>query len=408
MSVTMTPRLSRATMRVLLAGLLQGLATPAWALPPSAAPRPPVHGIVAQPEPEAVIRTFVLQLVAGHTGQASAALEPGLEPPRPYSSWSRFFEALRGGQLERIEPWRKELWSAQDREYRVRYRVGTGRPVVAYVGIRAHGEGPWRVSSWSFAQQPRMSLASPVLEPEAATTVRASGLPANKVLRLSLASDKGRPVLATLAQGKTDPRGGISLTFRMPASLKEGPILQDRVQLRLETPDQRALTTVLAPYRPRLSARDLGRTYVGAGYQLRYPDAYRLRVTEGAVSLWAPGVSDPVVFLSVLPRPENARQMSTEEYARQFGPLNIESADELVRFEPFLLPDGHPAWLETWQGMKGRLGEDRPRPIVVGPLYLVPLDPDAQRWLMIRCLPGYEPVLDAVARNVTLARPAVR
>ncbi|MBO9541191.1 hypothetical protein J7643_11435 [bacterium] len=312
MSVISNHCLSRTTSWVLLCGLLLGFAAPAWALSPSAAPQAPVRGIVAQPEPEAVIRAFILQLAAGQTEQASMTLEPGLEAPRPYSSWSHFFEALRGGQLDRIEPWRKELWSAQGREYRVHYRVGSGRPVIAYVGIRAHGDGPWRVSSWSFVPQ------------------------------------------------------------------------------------------------PRLSAKDLGRTYAGAGYWLRYPDAYRLRVTDGAVSLLAPGVSDPVIFLSVLPRPENARQMGTEEYVRQFGPLNIESADELVRFERFSLPDGHPAWLETWQGLKGHLGEDRPRALVVGPLYLVPLDPDAQHWLMIRCLPGYESVLDAVARNVTLSRPAAR
>ncbi|WP_019586223.1 hypothetical protein [Deinococcus apachensis] len=139
----------------------------------------------------------------------------------------------------------------------------------------------------------------------------------------------------------------------------------------------------------------LDRTYTGAGFTLGYPRAYTVRSFVGGLALTAPGRGD-VLTASVLPRPANARTLSAEAYARQFAPLNVQGAGELLRFSRLTLPGGRPAWVGTWRGARGT---------PVGPLALVPLDPGAQNWLMMSAAgPSDLPLLDAVTRSVRTGR----
>ncbi len=146
---------------------------------------------------------------------------------------------------------------------------------------------------------------------------------------------------------------------------------------------------------PQTAAPLLNQAYTGGGFTLSFPGTYTARSFEGGVALVASGRGDAVTA-SVLPRPANARALSAEAYARQFGPLNIQGAGALLSFERLTLSGGRSAWVGTWQGSGSTS---------IGPLYLVPLDPGAQQWLMLSAAtPADRTLLGAVARSVRTAR----
>lgn len=139
----------------------------------------------------------------------------------------------------------------------------------------------------------------------------------------------------------------------------------------------------------------LNRAYTGDGFTLSFPQTYTARSFEGGVALVTPGRGDAVTA-SVLPRPAGARALSAEAYARQFAPLNIQGAGEVLSFARLTLSGGRPAWVGTWRGARGT---------PLGPFYLVPLNPGAQQWLMLSAAAAADrSLLETVARSVRTAR----
>ncbi|WP_102126516.1 hypothetical protein [Deinococcus planocerae] len=148
------------------------------------------------------------------------------------------------------------------------------------------------------------------------------------------------------------------------------------------------------PPPPRLAFLPLDRTYLGAGFTLRYPGDYSARPFVGGVALRRPGQEDALTA-TVLPRPGGARRLTPEAYARQFAPLNIQGAGAPLSLARLTLSGGGSAWVGTWRGSRGTLG----------PLYLVPLDSGTQNWLVLSATtPADVPLLDAVARGVQVRR----
>lgn len=139
----------------------------------------------------------------------------------------------------------------------------------------------------------------------------------------------------------------------------------------------------------------LDQTYAGEGFTLRYPQAYTVRPFTGGLALVQAGRGD-VLTAAVLARPGNARHLTAEAYARQFAPLNIQGGGALISFFPFRLAGGTVAYRGTWRASGGVSP-------VLGPLYLVPLGPEAQRWLVLSAADTtHLPLLHAVAHQITL------
>jgi len=142
-------------------------------------------------------------------------------------------------------------------------------------------------------------------------------------------------------------------------------------------------------------ARNLDHTYTGEGFTLRYPGTYAVRPFIGGLALVEPGRGD-VLTATVLTRPVQARPLAPEAYARQFAPLNIEGAGTLLSFARLRSLDGTAVYRGTWRASGGNAP-------ILGPLYLIPLDRGAQRWLMLSAVDAaHLPLLDAVARQIIL------
>jgi hypothetical protein len=139
----------------------------------------------------------------------------------------------------------------------------------------------------------------------------------------------------------------------------------------------------------------LNRTSTGQGFTLRYPGAYTVRPFAGGLALVGLGQGD-VLTATVLTRPGQSRSLSPDTYARQFAPLNIQGAGALTEFTQLRTLDGTVFYRGTWRAQGGNTP-------LLGPLYLMPLGPGAQRWLVLSAVDGaHEPLLDAVARHLHL------
>lgn len=354
-------------------------------------------------EPETVVHDLFQDLRLGRAMSLELALAPGVAPPRGAPSWHEALARLSGAKLTQLDAFRPAYWEPCDREYAIQFTTPNGASQTWYLGLRLEGAGTWQVMSLGPTAGPRMAAQPTTLKPAVPVRVHGTGFPAGKRLDLTMETEGVGSYL--LAQISADPHGEATFQVQLPAVVKGIPILTSRVTLHLGTPGNMASRAY--DFVPALYPRDLGGLYQGKGFVMSYPAGYWRKTLADGVSWVDPTRGGEVIRLREMNLPQNAEGLDPEEFAQNFGPLLVDGAGAIARFDHYYLADGNSAWAASWKSDESLLPPNLKGinlPPVLGPYYLIPKDRMGDTWVVLESSASFLPVLDAVARSVMLQR----